>query len=122
MLSNVNLAAVVAPKAHAPADNTAAVITLAAASGVKHVLDKVFGGYDSYTNAEKALTIVLTVDGTAVTLTHPVTVGASAQSDPTPTFDLNFNPPLQGDENTAITITLPAAGAGIAGKLNAITR
>ena len=122
MRTNVNIGAVVVPKTHVPADNTAAVITLAAATSVKHVVDKVFGGYDAYTNAEKALTIVLTVAGTAVTLTYPVTCGASAQSDPTPTFDLDFNPPLQGDINTAITITLPAGGAAVAGKLNAITR
>jgi len=122
MRTNVNITATVVPKAHAPADNTAAVITLAAAASVRHVVDKVFGGYDAYTNAEKAVTIALTVDGTAVTLTHPVSMGVSALSDPTPTFDLDFCPPLQGDVNTAITITLPAAGAAIAGRVNALTR
>ena len=122
MRTNANVAGLVVPKTHIPADNTAAVITLAAAVGVRHVLDKVFGGYDAYTNAEKALTIALTVDGTAVTLTVPVTCGASGQSDPAPFFDLDFNPPLQGDDNTAITITLPAGRATVAGKLNAITR
>lgn len=122
MRTVLNLSARVLPKSHSPADNTAAVITLVAAAGVRHVLDKVFGGYDAYVNAEKSLTIVLTVGGTEVTLTHPVACGASEQSDPTPTFNLDFSPPLQGDENTAITITLPAGGSTVAGKLNAITR
>lgn len=122
MRTLVNTGAVVAPKSHAPADNTAAVITLAAASGIRHVVDKVFGGYDSYADSEKSLTIVVTVCGDEVTLSHPVLCESSSQGAPVPAFDLNFIPPIQGDENTAVVITLPAAGAGIAGKLNAITR
>jgi hypothetical protein len=108
------------PKIHAPADNTAAVITLAATAGVHHVVDKVFGGYDDNPAAEKSLTIALTVAGTAVTMTFPVSTDDGFVE---PRFDLNFNPPLQGDENKAVTITLPASGdAAIAGRLNAITR
>lgn len=119
MRTNANIEAMVCPKTHHPADNTAAVITLAAASGARHVVDKVFGGYDDDPGAEKALTIVLTVGGTAYTLTFPV---SSNDGFLEPRFDLDFSPPLQGDDNTAITITLPAGGAAVAGKLNAITR
>ena len=112
MQSNVNVIATAIPKAHAPSANQDAVITLSASSGEKHVLDKVFGGYSSDPGALKLLTIEMTVLGTAVTLTYPVGLA----------FDLNFDPPLQGDDNTAITITLPAGGDGISGKLNAVTR
>ena len=119
MQTNVHIAALVIPKIHAPADTTAAVITVAAAAGTRHVVDKVFGAYDDDPGAEKALTIALTVAGTAVTFTYPV---ASDDGFMEPRFDLNFNPPLQGDDNKAITITLAAGGAGIAGKLNALTR
>lgn len=122
MQNHVNLAATVVPMIQetAPGDNVDVIITLAAAANVMHVVDKVFGGYDNDPAAEKALTITLTVDGTAETLTYPVSCGTANTMDPR--FDLNFNPPLQGDANTAITITLPAGGAGIAGQLNAITR
>ncbi len=110
------------PKTDFPADATAAVITLAATAGVRHVVDKVFGGYDDYPDLLTTLTITLTVAATAVTLTYPVTVPASVQSDPPPNFDLNFDPPLQGDENKEIVITLLSGAGAIAGKLNAITR
>ena len=113
----INTDCVPVPKTHVPADDTVAEISLPAAAGVRNVVDKVFGGYDDPTAATKSLTILLTVAGTAVTLTYPVAYNAFDCS-----FDLDFSPPLQGDENTAITISLPKGGAGIAGKLNAITR
>ncbi len=115
----VNSFAKVIPKAHAPGDNAQAIITLAAAAGVKHVVDKVFGGYDEDPGAQKMLAIALTVNGTAVTFVYPV---ASTDGFVEPRFNLDFNPPLQGDANKAITITLPAGGAAIAGKVNALTR
>ena len=115
----INTASVVVPKTDTPADNTDAVIALAAAARERHVVDKVFGGYDDNPGAERALTITLTVADTAVTLTYPVSSNDVTLDS---RFDLNFNPPLQGDANTAITITLPAGGAAVAGKLNAITR
>ncbi len=113
MRTNVNLAAAVIPKAHAPAANTAAVITLAASPGVRHVLDRVFGGYDA-TPTGGSLTIAATVQGTAVSQVVPIAAAGPV--------DLHFDPPLQGDENTAITVTLAAGGADVTGKLNAMTR
>lgn len=113
MQTNVNTVATVIPKAHAPAANTAAVITLAAASGTRHVVDKVFGGYD-VTPTGGSLTIAATVLGSAVSMVLPLgTYGPIV---------LNLDPPLQGDDNTAITITLAAGGAGVTGKINALTR
>jgi len=119
MKTPVNISARAIPENHAPNDNTEAKVTLAAAAGTQHVLDKVFGAYDDDPGAEKALTIDLTVAGTAVTLTYPV---ATDDGFVEPRFNLDFNPPLQGDENTAIEIALPAGGAGVAGKLNVVYR
>lgn len=113
MRTIVNPVAVVVPNAHAPAANTAAVITLAAASGTRHVVDKIFGGYD-LTPTGGSLTIASTVLATAVSMVMPIgTIGPIV---------LNLDPPLQGDDNTAITITLAAGGAGVTGKINALTR
>lgn len=109
----VNQVATVVPKAHAPAVNTAAIITLAAEAGTRHVLDEVFGSYDASPTAG-SLTIALTVEGAAVSLVVAITA--------TGPFDFVFAQPLQGDVGTAITITLAAAGAAVTGKLNALTR
>jgi hypothetical protein len=107
------LESVVIPKADAPAVNTAAVITLAADASTRHVVDKVFGGYDA-TPTGGLLTIALTVLGSAVSLVVPLPVAEP--------FDLDFIAPLQGDLNTAITLTLAAGGNSVTGKLNALTR
>ncbi len=59
----INRDAAFVAKAHEPAANTAAVITLAAEEGVRHVVDRVSGGYKAApTNV--LLTIQSTVHGT----------------------------------------------------------
>jgi len=113
MRTNVNPTAAVVPKAHAPAANTAAIITLAAAAGVRHVVDKIFGGYLA-TPTAGSLTIAITVQGTAVSMVLPITSAGP--------LVLNCDPPLQGDVNTAITITLAAGSGTVVGKINALTR
>ena len=114
MQTNVNPVATVVPKTHAPAAATAAVITLAAAAGVRHVVDMIFASY-SEDPATGSLTIASTVNGTAVSQAiHFIESDRQVV--------LNFNPPLQGDENTAITITLASGGGTCVGLLNAMTR
>lgn len=113
MRSIVNPVAVVVPKTHAPAADTAAIITLAAASGTRHVVDKVFGSY-SATPTGGSLTIASTVLGTAVSVVVAITAAGP--------FDFDFPVPIQGDDNTAITITLAAPGGTVVGKVNALTR
>lgn len=113
MRTNVNLEGQVVPKAHAPAANTAAIITLAAGETTRHVIDRIGGGYDGAPTGG-SLTVASTVGGTAVSQVYPITAGGI--------FFLPFDPPLQGDLNTAITITLAAGGAGVTGKINALTR
>jgi hypothetical protein len=108
----VNLMATVVPKAASQAI-TAAVITLAATAGVRHVVDQVFGGYDT-DPAAGSLTIAVTVNGTAVSMVVPIT-------DNSP-FNIPLQHPLQGDVGTAITITLAGGGGAVVANVNALTR
>lgn len=109
----INTDCVAVPKAHAPAAAEAAVITLAAAAKTRHVVDKIFGSY-SDTPDNGSLTIALTVGGTAVSMV--VAINAAGP------FNFDFSPALQGDENTAITITLASGAGTVVGKINAVTR
>jgi len=111
--TSINLAATVVPKTHAPLAATAAVITLAAAAGIRHVVDQVFGSYSAAPTGG-ALTIALTVNGAAVSLSVAITAAGQ--------FDIVFAQPLQGDENTAITITLASGAGAVVGIVNALTR
>jgi len=113
MRTNVNPVGMVIPKTHTPAADTAAVITLAAAEGVRHVVDCIFCGY-SATPTGGSLTIAVTVLGAAVSLFVPIAAAGPVI--------LNFDRPLQGDDNTAITITLAAGSGAVVGSLNAMTR
>mgnify|MGYP001603033601 CR=1 FL=1 len=113
MQTLVNKTAVVVPLVHAPIADTAAVITLTAASGKRHVVDKIFGSYSAAPTGG-LLTISLTVLGTAVSFLVTITAAGP--------FDFDFPVPLQGDDNTAITITLAAGGGTVVGKVNALTR
>lgn len=113
MKASANTTAVVVPKTHAPPDDTAAEITLAAAAGERHVVDQVFGGYDAApTNG--SLTIASTVNGVSVSQVVPVTSAGA--------LFFKFDYPLQGDDNTDITITLAAGGSSVGGIINAMTR
>lgn len=109
----VNGDAVVVPKTHAPVAATPAVITLAAAATDRHVVDCIFGSY-SATPTGGSLTIASTVNGSAVS--QAIAIPAAGH------FILNFDPPLQGDKNTAITITLASGGGTVVGIINAMTR
>ena len=109
----INLTASAIPKAHAPAANNPAVITLPADSETFHVVDSVLWSYNADPTGG-SLTITSTVDGTAVS--QVITIVAKGQD------QYCFSPPIQGDVNTAITITLAAGGAAVTGKINAMTR
>lgn len=113
MQSNVNLTATAIPKAHAPTADTAAIITLTATAGVRHVLDLVAGGYSAAPTGG-SLTIASTVEGTAVSQVIPIIEGGG--------FVMRIDPPIQGDVNTEIKITLAAGSGAVVGKINAMTR
>lgn len=91
-----------------PAANTNAVVTLAATSGVIHVIKKISGSY-SGTLASAPYTLTVAIGGTTVWSVALSAVG---------TFDFDFPDGLHGAENTAVVVTLPAGGASGTGKLN----
>lgn len=103
---------VAVPNVHAPNADTAAIITLAAATGTRHVVHKIFGSYSAAPTGG-SLTIASTVGGNAVSMVVAITAAGP--------FDFDFPVPIQGDENTAITLTLAAPGGTVVGKINAIT-
>jgi hypothetical protein len=113
MQTTLNRTATVVPKTHAPAAATPAVITLPAASGTRHVVDKVFGSYSAAPTGG-SLTIALTVLGSAVSFLVAITAAGP--------FNFDFFAPLQGDDNTAITITLASGAGTVVGVVNALTR
>ena len=92
---------------HQPAANTAAVVTLAApGAGVRNVLGMILFGYDGDPTGGS----ITVEDGVGNTVAYaPVTAGG-----PGP---INFTPPLKGDDNGAVIITLAAGGAGVTGSV-----
>lgn len=96
---------------HAPASNTAAVVTYAAAgAGVAHVIGGVAWSYNATPTAgnlkieDGAGNIVFTVDVT--------TSGAGGYT---------FPRPKKGTANTAFIITLAAGGSGVSGKVSVLS-
>lgn len=92
-----------------PADDTAAVVTIAAETGERHVIDTVYWSYDAAPTGGK-----LTVTNGTITLEWDITAAGPGYLPLRMADDEGFD----GGVNTAVTITLTAGGAGIAGKLN----
>jgi hypothetical protein len=89
------------------ASNTAVVLTIAAVPGYRHYLVQLIWSYNATPTAGR-----LTIAGTkGADIDFDITV-----SGPGPA---NF-PPMAGDVNTAMVVTLAAAGGGVTGKLNAV--
>jgi putative N-acetylmannosamine-6-phosphate epimerase len=105
--------AVATPQTVTSAANDTAVITLAAASGVSHVLDSLQWSYDG-----ASTTGGLTVTINAVSVFDVDIIRAAADNDSMIFPKGMYTTP----KNQAMVITLKAAGAGIVGKLNAQTR
>jgi len=96
----------------APAANAAAVVTFPAVAGQKNTLISVCFSASGATPAVARATIVFTKNGTATTFGIQFPAAQNG-----PTF-LNFvSHPIEGDANTAITITLPAMGATQTGEV-----
>ena len=90
-----------------PADNVAAAVTLAAAgAGNFNVLSQVFYSYDAAPTAG-TLTIA---DGAVTVFLIDITAAGPSQ--------FTFNPPLEGSANTALVVTLAAAGAAVGGNVS----
>lgn len=96
-----------------PAANTAAVVTIAAIAGQRIRLDSATFNYFG-ANTAQSLTVA---DGATQVLN--ITVQASQNSIVQLTFP---NGGVVGTSGNAMTITLPAGGAGVSGNLNTQTR
>ena len=93
----------------APASNTAAVVTYAAAEGLSHVVSGILWSYSTSPTGGN----LKIEDGAGNTvLSFDITSAG-------PGF-LPFEPFKKGTANTAMIITLAAAGSGCAGKVSVI--
>jgi hypothetical protein len=96
---------------NAPATNTNAVLTYAAAgAGVSHCLGGVAWSYIGGTP-----TGLLKIEDGAGNIVFQVDIGAAGYG------QINFLPPKKGTANTALIVTLTAGGAGITGKISALS-
>lgn len=93
---------------HAPASNTAAVLTYAAVAGRKHVLDALVWSYSGTPTGGN----LKVEDGSGTTVFSMDVTAAGAGF-------VEFHLPLSGRENTALIVTLAAGGSGVSGKVNA---
>ncbi len=90
---------------HEPAANTAAVVTIAAATNKYHHISQVVYSYDADPTGG-SLTIT---DGTYTVVVDITTTGPGS---------LYFPREFASSLGSAITVTLAAGGAGVTGKLN----
>jgi hypothetical protein len=92
-----------AANVHAPAANTAAVVTYASAgAGVCHVISGIHCAFDVAPAAAKALTVE---DGSGIVVYKTFMTAAGLAVIP-------FDPPFKGSAATALIITLAASGSG----------
>lgn len=95
---------------HGPAANTAAVVTYAAAgAGIYHVIDQIICGYSGAPTGGR-----LTIEDGSGTTVWSIDIPAAGPQ----TF--TFPEGIRGSANTALIITLAAAGAGVSGKVNVL--
>lgn len=88
--------------------NTAVVINKAAAgAGISNVIGAVYWSYNAAPTGGK-----LTIEDGSGTIVFEVDITSAGPG------QLNFEPQQKGTANTALIITLAAAGAAVTGKLN----
>lgn len=92
---------------HAPAANTAAIITLAAVADKRHHIAQIIY---SYSGAPAGGRLSIT-DGGVTVFDQDITSGGSLGP-------LQFSNPLRFAVNSAVVITLAAGGGTVVGKLN----
>jgi hypothetical protein len=101
------------PLCDAPADNTAAVITIAAQPGVAHEIENYGFSYDEAPAAAKAFTIE-SPSGTVLQKWYVIAGGVG----PIPASGSC----IRGEVGEALVVRLAAGGAGIAGSVNCVQR
>ena len=95
---------------HEPAANTAAIVTLAARAGERRVISQIDYSLSGTIASAPALTITGLHGGT-YSIVVPAAVAVN---------QLRFSQPLVGLVNTAVVVTLAAAGASAIGKINVV--
>ena len=101
------------PLVHAPASNTAAVITIAAVPGVAHELESVSFSYDAAPTGGS-----ITIESPSGTVLQKLFITA-AGAGPMPFGGSCLK---STSVNAAMIITLAAGGGGVSGIVNAIQR
>lgn len=104
---NIIPRAVSANDVHAPAANTAAVVTYAAVAGQSHIISGIAWSYDTDPTGGS----LKIEDGAGTTVFQ---VGITSKG---PGF-FTFPQPKKGTTNTAMIITLAAGGASVTGKVS----
>lgn len=94
---------------HAPAANTAAVVTYAANATKRHILQSIAYSYVGGTPVGGNIKVQ---DGTDVVFTQDIATGGSGV--------IEFPVPKHGSMNKAMVITLAAGGSGVTGKVSVL--
>lgn len=98
---------------HVPAADTAAVVTLAAASGTRHVIDWISWSYEKDNAAAETLTLSI---GGSVVATWYIPVGAATANPPQ--RHMRFKPGILAGDNEAVVVTLSACADTTKGAVN----
>lgn len=103
--------AAAASDVHAPAVNTAAVVTYAAAgAGIAHAISGIAYSYSAAPTGGN----LKVEDGAGVTVFSLDITAAGPDV-------VYFDPPKKGAANTAMIVTLAAGGAGVTGKVSVLS-
>ena len=94
---------------HAPASNTAAVVTYAAVSDRRHAINGIAWSYSGAPTGGN----LKVEDGSGTTVFTMDVTAAGAGFVP-------FAAPLAGRNNTALIVTLAAGGSGVSGKVSVL--
>ncbi len=108
-VSALGIANAAAADVSAPAVNTAAVVTYAAGAGVSHVIKGIAYSYNAAPTGGN-----LKVENGAGTIVFSMDITAAG-----PGF-IPFNAAMKGTTNTAMIVTLTAAGAAVTGKVSVL--
>lgn len=99
-----------------PAANTAATVTFPATANKRWTLDFALGEIFAVAAAAGSCSFTIS-DGAATIFSHPLEIPAAANQADRQAIGPGLG--LTGSYNTAMTVTVPAAGAGVSGRVTA---
>lgn len=95
---------------HVPSSNTNAVVTLAEAAGLCHVVTGVHFSYDGDPTGGS----LVIAHGSGPTTKYSLIITSKGAG------PLSFNPPLKFPVGEAVVVTLAAGGSSVSGRLNVL--